>query len=202
LTRDTTRGTGLGLYISKLLIHGMHGEIGLESSVPGEGTTFFFSLPIVKTTDPLQEATNAQTTAGTPVQIVTSKASQLSAAPRILVFEDDPYVQRMYQRLFSFKNWQIELAASGEHGVDKVIVYKPDLVLLDLMMPKVDGLGLLKQLKSEPRTKDTPVLVITNIGEANTISAAKQLGASGYLVKADFAPDQLLDEIKKHLAGA
>jgi signal transduction histidine kinase/HAMP domain-containing protein len=197
LTRDTTRGTGLGLYISRLLVSGMHGQIGLESSAPGEGTTFFFALPIA--TGAQAEMPVEATADGDLAKTHPAKTHKPLASPRILIFEDDPYVQRMYRRVFSFKDWQIELATNGEHGVTRAEVFKPSLILLDLMMPKVDGMALLKQLKSQPQTKDIPVLVLTNVGETSTISEAKQLGAIGYLIKADFTPEQLLIEIKKHL---
>jgi signal transduction histidine kinase/CheY-like chemotaxis protein len=194
LTRDTTRGTGLGLYISRLLAEGMDGEVGLESSVPGEGTTFFFTLPLALGTKRLVAA---------KLDIV--KPAKKTAAvgtlvhKRILIIEDDPYVQKLYVRLFERDEWQTDLANDGEEGLAKVAATKPDLILLDIMMPKLNGLDTLERLKHDKATRHIPVIILTNNGESDTIDKAKSLGAAGYFIKSDFAPDQLHEEVKGYL---
>lgn len=219
LTRDTARGTGLGLYISKLLVEGMGGEIKLESSIPGKGSTFSFSLPL-KPIPELVAAANGEastitdTTTGLSVVTSTGSATPVSTTktpvpatktkttpvkPHLLIFEDDPYVQRLYQRLFSFEGYTIELVSDGRGGLAKANASKPALILLDIMMPNVNGLLVLESLKQSPSTKTIPVIIVTNIGEAETIDQAKRLGADGYLIKVDFTPEQVLEEVKKHL---
>jgi CheY-like chemotaxis protein len=196
LTRDTTRGTGLGLYISKLLVEGMGGKIGLEDSEPGRGTTFFFTLPLAA------KGKQAQAPAKVPVMAkastsVTPKAPVKSK--RIMIFEDDPYVQRLYRRLFAFEQWSVEIVGDGGGALAKVKAYKPDLIMLDVMMPKTDGLAVLRDIRKSAETKSVPVVVLSNIGEADTIAEAKKLGVSGYLIKADFTPEQMLEEVKRYL---
>ena len=198
LTRDTTRGTGLGLYISKLMIEGMGGQIGLDESETDQGSTFFFTLPIGK-----QPVTSSQTTkalASAPVAKVPA-AAPTPASPRLLIFEDDPYVQRLYKRLFTLENYTIELASDGGEAVPKTKAFKPNLILLDIMMPKANGLLVLEQLKKDKATKNIPVIMLTNFGEFSTIEKAHKLGVVGYLIKSDFAPEQLLAEVKKHIAS-
>lgn len=206
LTRDTSKGTGLGLYISSLLIKGMGGDIGLEKSAPSEGTTFFFTLPLrAEAAKPVA----AKSEAGTMVNIQTGLAEHGSAAAtkpvtaksqnRLLIFEDEPYVQRMYQRIFELGKYTVEMADNGDQAVARAKAFQPDLILLDIMMPKANGLEVLHDLKADKATKDAPVLILTNIGEAETIDKAKQLGAVSYLIKSDFTPTQLLEEVKKYL---
>lgn len=202
LTRDTTRGTGLGLYISKLIIEGMHGQIGLENSTPGEGSAFFFTVPLAVEGDkPKTDAvpTDESRPSGSNTQALARNTSTTTGGQCILIFEDDPYVQRMYQRLFALEDWQIELVSDGSHGIDRIAASKYDLILLDLMMPNVDGMTLLKLMKKNPKTRDVPVIVLTNIGEADMVAEATQLGVVDYLVKAELTPEQLLSEVKKHL---
>jgi signal transduction histidine kinase/HAMP domain-containing protein len=203
LTRDTSKGTGLGLYISRLLIKDMGGDIGLEKSAPGQGTTFFFTLPTqAKVASPAAakadaHTTNIQTGLSDPADAPSPKPSK--GRKHLLIFEDEPYVQRMYQRVFDLVKYEVELAANGDQGVARVKAFRPDLILLDIMMPKVNGLEVLHDLKADKDTKDVPVLILTNIGETETIDKAKQLGAAGYLIKSDFTPTQLLEEVKKYL---
>jgi CheY-like chemotaxis protein len=71
--------------------------------------------------------------------------------------------------------------------------------MLDVMMPKADGLAVLREIRKEPATKKVPVVVLSNIGETNVITEAKALGVSGYLIKADFTPEQMLEEVKRYL---
>ncbi len=115
---------------------------------------------------------------------------------KLLIIEDDPYVQRMYKRMFDFKNYDIEIASTGEDGLALAKQIKPDLVLLDIMLPGMNGLEVLKALKEQEDTKKIPVLMLTNLGEEDIEYEAKKLGADSYMVKADFSPEQVIEVVE------
>jgi DNA-binding response OmpR family regulator len=117
----------------------------------------------------------------------------------ILIVEDDPYVQRMYKRMFSRKNYELIIAANGESGITLAKEKKPDLVLLDIMLPGINGLEVLEKLKSDSETEKIPVLMLTNLGDEAIIEKSKSLGANFYMVKADFSPDEVMNEVDKYL---
>ncbi len=122
----------------------------------------------------------------------------MSEQPKILlVVEDDPYVRRIYQRLFTRTNYAVEEAADGTDGLRLAQEKHPDLVLLDLMLPGISGIDVLKKLKEQDATKDIPVLILSNIGEEEIRETAMKLGAAGYMVKIEFSPEQVLEEINK-----
>lgn len=118
---------------------------------------------------------------------------------KILIIEDDPYVRRFYGRLFSFEKYQVEMAANGEEGIELAKKNKPDLILLDIMMPVMNGMEVLAKLVGDPETKDCPVVMLTVLGDEETIQKAKDLGAKGYIVKSDAEPKDLLAKIESFL---
>ncbi len=120
-------------------------------------------------------------------------------AKSLLIIEDDPYVQRVYQRLFEHEDYQFELASDGIEGLEKVKKFKPALILLDIIMPKKNGLEVLEELKSDPETKDIPVVIITNLDEKDAIKKAMELGADSFMIKADFEPEDVKKKIETYL---
>ncbi len=90
-------------------------------------------------------------------------------------------------------------ALDGEEGLRKVKEKKPDLILLDLILPKVHGFDVLKQLKEDPETKDIPIIVLTNLEGTGDIEKALELGATTYLVKASYTLEEVIEKIKKAL---
>ena len=116
---------------------------------------------------------------------------------KILIIEDDPYVQRMYKRLFSHEKYNVEMASSGEEGLKLAVSSNPALILLDIMLPGMNGLQVLEKLKNGKKTQDIPVLMLTNLGDEHMIDQANKLGASSYMVKADFTPSQVLAEVDR-----
>ncbi|HEY4694440.1 MAG TPA: response regulator [Candidatus Nanoarchaeia archaeon] len=119
--------------------------------------------------------------------------------PKILIVEDEPFVSRMYQRLFTRVKFEVKTAVSGNEGLETAKSFLPDVVLLDIMIPGINGLEVLKALKKDPKTKNIAVLMVTNIGEEQLAGEAAKLGAQCYMVKADFSPSQILEEVNKHL---
>jgi CheY-like chemotaxis protein len=113
----------------------------------------------------------------------------------ILVIEDDEAVRILYKRLFALEHYDIHVAADGTEGLRLAREVKPNLILLDILMPDMDGVDVLQKLKSDPETKNCIVLMMTNIGEESIIAESIGLGAAGYIVKAHCSPEQLLQEV-------
>ena len=119
---------------------------------------------------------------------------------KILLIEDEEMLANMYEVKFQNEGFDLTKALDGADGLVKAKAIKPDFILLDIIMPKMDGFSVLKTLKEDPITKDIPVMLLTNLGQEEDIERGKQLGAVGYLVKANITPSEVVDEVKKKLA--
>lgn len=117
----------------------------------------------------------------------------------ILLVEDDTFLAGMYSTKLSLENFQVELAENGEDALKKVVQNVPDLVLLDIILPRMDGFEVLQSIKSNPKTKDVPVILLTNLGQKKDVDKGLALGAEDYLIKAHFMPNEVIDKIKKVL---
>lgn len=121
---------------------------------------------------------------------------------RILIIEDDYFMRDLYARELAKAGYQVSTAADGAEGLVEASKLKPNLILLDIMLPKLNGLDLLRTLKSKEETRDIPVLLLTNLGQESVIKEGFQLGAEGYFIKTAYTPAQMIEEIKKHLPPA
>ncbi len=119
---------------------------------------------------------------------------------QILIIEDDPYVQRFYEHLFRFNNFDVLIAGSGQEGIRLAQTYHPKLILLDIIMPQMDGLQVLTQLKSDPATSDSIIVMLTNIDDPATAKKAAQMGADGFVIKVAAPPEKLLEITKGYLS--
>jgi CheY-like chemotaxis protein len=119
---------------------------------------------------------------------------------KILLIEDDLFVQRMYQRMFGHQSFELVFASNGNEGLELAQKLKPNLIMLDILLPGLSGLEVLERLKAEGITKEIPVFILSNLADEVTIDTAKKLGAEEYIVKADFSPAQVVEQVKKHLA--
>jgi len=120
---------------------------------------------------------------------------------KILIVEDDPLMSRLYQKIFTFEKYEVETASDGEEGLDKVRKSKPTLILLDIMMPKMNGLQVLEKLKADPDLKKIPVVMLTNLAGQKDAETALAKGAVKYIVKSEYEPKQVADMVKGVLAG-
>jgi CheY-like chemotaxis protein len=120
---------------------------------------------------------------------------------KILIVEDDPLMSRMYQKIFKFEGFDVDMAGDGEEGLDKVRTGKPTLILLDIMMPKMNGMQVLEKLKLDPETKAIPVIMLTNLAGTQDAEAALTKGAVKYIIKSEFEPKQVANMVKEILAG-
>jgi len=114
---------------------------------------------------------------------------------------DDPLMSRMYQKIFSFENYEIVQAADGEEGLEKAKTTNPTIILLDVMMPKMNGLQVLDKLKLDPDTKGIPVIMLTNLAGQQDAETALAKGAVKYIVKSEHEPKQVAGMVKEILAG-
>ena len=121
---------------------------------------------------------------------------------KILIVDDDPQMQKLYSRLFSMEEFQVEVAEDGVAGVDRVRSFSPDVILLDVMMKKMNGLQALAAFKSSPTSRDIPVVVLSNISDARVVNDAKSKGATQYVVKSETEPQEMVEIVKEVLSNA
>jgi CheY-like chemotaxis protein len=115
--------------------------------------------------------------------------------PKILLVEDDGLMSRMYGRLFGFAGYDTEIAVDGEDGLAKANEFKPDIILLDVMMPKMNGLELIKKLKEDPQTHDIMVVLLTNLGIQEKLDEAMAIGAAACITKSNHQPEEIVQMI-------
>lgn len=121
---------------------------------------------------------------------------------KILLVDDDPLLVRMYQTKFELDGNTVEYASNGEECLAKAESFSPDLILLDIMMPVMDGLTALKKLKEDSSTKNIPVIMLTNVSVSDTETAkGLEIGAVAYLVKASYTPKEVVQKVKEILGG-
>lgn len=119
---------------------------------------------------------------------------------KILVVEDDQFLREFYQELFQAEGYFVDTASDGEIGLSKLQSNEYNLVLLDLMLPKKDGVQILRDLKLKPaKSLNITIVVLTNLGQDAVIKQCFELGANGYLIKSALNPDQVLTEVKSYL---
>jgi DNA-binding response OmpR family regulator len=116
---------------------------------------------------------------------------------KILFIEDESALQKSLGDLLKSQNFEVVSATDGESGVNLAIQTKPDLILLDLILPKMHGLQVLEALKKNPETNKIPVIILTNLEGAQDVEKALELGATTYLVKANYDLDELVERINK-----
>ena len=120
---------------------------------------------------------------------------------KILIVEDDPLMLRMYQKIFTLEGYEVDMAGNGEEGILKAKQGKPTIMLMDIMMPKMNGLQALDIIKADPETKSIPVIMLTNLAGQQDAENALQKGAVKYIVKSEHDPKEIVDMVKEILAG-
>ena len=125
---------------------------------------------------------------------------QVNTKKKALIVDDEPNVRRLLHTILS-KTFEVIEAEDGRQAIEMVNSQKPDVVLMDMMMPKMDGLTACHMIKNDPATKSIPVIMVTAIGFELNIKLSQQMGASGYITK-PFSSEELLDKIAQVLAAA
>lgn len=115
----------------------------------------------------------------------------------ILIVEDDVFLADLYKTKFALEGFKVITAYDGEKGLEAIKKNIPDIVLLDLVLPKLSGFEVLKAAKADAATKNIPVILLTNLSQKSDIETGIKLGANDYLIKAHFMPSEVVEKIKK-----
>jgi len=121
--------------------------------------------------------------------------------PKILIIEDDKFLRELIVRKLSTeKEFEIVNAVDGESGLKAFKESKPDVVLLDLILPGIDGFEVLTKMKQDPALSPVPVIILSNLGQKDDVEKGMKLGAVDYMVKAHFTPNEIVEKVKQILA--
>jgi len=123
----------------------------------------------------------------------------VDTVPKIAIIEDDPAISQMYRFKFEADGYDVETAENGKLGLDLAKNMKPDIILLDLMMPEMNGDEMLALMRKTAWGKDIKVVILTNKGEQEIPAGVKDLGVSAVILKADMTPRQVAEVVQKHL---
>jgi CheY-like chemotaxis protein len=120
---------------------------------------------------------------------------------KILLVDDDPDVKAIYEQVLTKVGFHLDYAKDGEEGYAKILQGGYDLILLDIMMPKVDGVAVLKKLQQNPpqNVKNGPIIVLSQLSQTEILNTAMASGARGYIIKSEIDPTQIIDNVNKLL---
>ena len=118
---------------------------------------------------------------------------------KILIIEDDRFLRELIARKLTDEGFDTSEAGEGEQGLKKIKEEKPDLVLLDLILPSIDGFEVLSRMKEDPKLSAIPVIILSNLGQREEVERGLKLGAIDYLIKAHFTPGEIIEKIKSVL---
>ena len=118
---------------------------------------------------------------------------------KILVVDDDPFILDMYVMKFKEQGFQIETATDGKMALERIDAGKPDIVLLDVVMPKMDGFDVIKKIQDSKTSRAFKIIFLTNFGQKEDVERGMELGADGYIIKAHFTPSEVVAKVKELL---
>lgn len=117
-------------------------------------------------------------------------------AKKILIIEDDKFLRELIARKLAKDGYDVSEAVDGEEGVKKAKETGPDLILLDLILPEMDGFEVLSKIKQDPASSLIPVIILSNLGQKEDIEKGLKMGAADYLIKAHFTPGEIVEKIR------
>jgi len=117
-------------------------------------------------------------------------------AKTILIIEDDKFLRELVARKLLNEAYEVSEAVDGEEGIKKIKEEKPDLILLDLILPGIDGFEVLSKMKEDPALASIPVIILSNLGQKDDVEKGLKMGAIDYLIKAHFTPGEIIEKIK------
>jgi DNA-binding response OmpR family regulator len=118
---------------------------------------------------------------------------------KILIVEDDKMISNMYETKLKQEGFNVLVADNGAAGLDLAIKETPDIILMDVILPQIDGFSVLQEVRGNPGTKNIPIVMLTNLGTSEDQEKGKKLGASDYWVKAAMTPAQVSEKVKELL---
>ena len=118
---------------------------------------------------------------------------------KILVIEDDKFLRELIVQKLLKEGYEIVEAVEGEEGIKKVTEENPDIILLDIILPGMDGFEVLKKIKEDKKVQHIPVIILSNLGQQDDIDKGIKLGAKDYLIKAEFTPGEIVEKVKNVL---
>lgn len=122
-----------------------------------------------------------------------------AASPTVLFIEDDSLLLKMYKTKFENEGFNVLSAFDGEQGLASAMGENVDLIILDIMMPRLSGLDMLAKYRQDPKGKHVPVIILTNLTREEEMKKAKELGVKEFIVKADYTPSEVVGKIKEYL---
>lgn len=126
---------------------------------------------------------------------INDTASQNQNIKMVFVVEDDKFMRNLLINKLQKEGFQTEGIPSGEEALELMKTKTPNLILLDLILPNMDGFEVIQHLKSDPRLSNIPVLILSNLGEKKDIEKAEEIGVAGFLIKANFTPSEIIKKI-------
>lgn len=118
---------------------------------------------------------------------------------KILIIEDDPFVADIYTSKLQKEKFLVDVARDGQTGLNKIKKEKYDLVLLDIVLPQIDGWEILREIKKDQSLSNLKIIVLSNLNQKEEVEKGLQLGATKYLIKSHYTPNEVIDEIIKTL---
>lgn len=120
---------------------------------------------------------------------------------KIAIIEDDAVIAQMYRMKFEAEGYEVQTAENGALGVELCEQFRPDMILMDIKMPRMSGEEALKHIRATSWGKHTPVIILTNLGEEEAPKSLQHLGVHSYIVKAELTPRQVTERVKQALAS-
>ncbi len=117
---------------------------------------------------------------------------------RIILVEDEQTLREMLERKLKKSGYEVETAVDGEEGLGKIKEQKPDLVLLDIVMPKMDGFTVMEEVRKDETVSNTPIIIVSNSGQPVELDRAQQLGVKDWIIKTEFDPMEVVDMVDRY----